>query len=110
MRVRLEDKGFKILGARLATDDIDRGSIKIGKPARTDRVWPVGETQTASNVMHLVDLVPSANTGYTVISTKGTPFERVTDDESETSSSLSMAQRYELVIIAKKMTRPCPRS
>ena len=109
MRVRLEDKGFKILGARLATDDIDRGSIKIGKPARTDRVWPVGEAQTAANTMHLVDLVP-ATAEYTVVSTKGSPFERVTDDESETSSSLSMAQRYELVIIAKKMTRPCPRS
>jgi hypothetical protein len=110
MRVRLEDAGFKILGARLATDDIDRGSIKIGKPKRTDKVWPVGETQTGSNAMHLVELVPSTSE-YTVVSTKGSPFERATDDENEAgSSSLSMAQRYELVIIAKKMARPCPRS
>ena len=109
MRVRLEDKGFKILGARLATDDIDRGSIRIGRPKRTDKVWPAGETQTDSNAMHLVDLVPST-AEYTVVSTKGSPFERVTDDESEAPFSLSMAQRYELVIIAKKMQRPCPRS
>ncbi len=110
MRVRLEDVGFKILGARLATDDIDRGSIKIGKPKRTDKVWPVGETQTESNAMHLLDLVTSTSE-YTVVPTKGSPFERVTDDENEvSSSSLSIAQRYELVIIAKKMPRPCPRS
>jgi hypothetical protein len=110
MRVRLEDAGFKILGARLATNDIDRASIKIGKPKRTDKVWPVGETQTDSNAMHLLDLVPSTSE-YTVVLTKGSPFERVTDDENEVgSSSLSMAQRYELVIIAKKMERPCPRS
>ena len=110
MRVRLEDNGFKILGARLATDDIDRASIKIGKPKRTDKVWPTGATQTDSNAMHLVDLVPST-AEYTVVATKGSPFERVTDDENEVgSSSLSMAQRYELVIIAKKMARPCPRS
>ena len=108
MRVRLEDRGFRILGARLATDDIDRGSIQDGKPARTDRVWPVGQTQTAANTMNLVDLV-SSTAEYTVVSTKGSPFERITDDESETPSTLSMAQRYELVIIAKKMTRPCPR-
>jgi uncharacterized surface protein with fasciclin (FAS1) repeats len=106
MRVRLEDKGFKILGARLATDDIDRASIKIGKPTRTDRVWPVGVTQTAANTMNLVDLVSSTGE-YTVVSTKGSPFERLTDNASETLSTLSMAQRYELVIIAKKMTRPC---
>lgn len=109
MRVRLEDKGFKILGARLATDDIDRASIKIGKPVRTDRVWPVGITQTDANAMNLVDLV-SSTAEYTVVSTKGSPFERITDDQSETLSTLSMAQRYELVIIAKKMARPCPRS
>jgi hypothetical protein len=42
--------------------------------------------------------------------TKGSVFERVTDDGSEVSSSLSMAQRYELVILAKKLQRPCPRS
>jgi len=109
MRVRLEDVGFKILSARIATDDIDRGSIKIGKPKRTDKVWPVGEKQTDSNAMHLLDLVTSTSE-YTVVTTKGSPFERVTDDENEvSSSSLSMAQRYELVILAKKMARPCPR-
>ena len=110
MRVRLEDAGFKILGARLATDDIDRGSIQSCKPTRTDKVWPVSETQTDSNAIHLLDLVTST-ADYTVVSTKGSPFERVTDDQNEVgSSSLSMAQRYELVILAKKIPRPCPRS
>ena len=109
MRVRLEDAGFKILGARLATNDIDRESIQLGKPQRTDKVWPAGVAQTESNAMHLLDLV-SSTAAYTVVSTKDSPFERITDDESEVSSSLTMAQRYELVIIAKKMDRPCPRS
>lgn len=109
MRARLEDAGFKILTARLATDDFDRGYLQVQKQVRTDKVWPVGETQTDSNAIHLLDLV-TTTAEYTVVSTKDSPFERVTDDESVDSSSLSMAHRYELVIIAKKMTRPCQRS
>jgi hypothetical protein len=109
MRARLEDVGFKFLGARLATDDIDRGSIQIQKPVRTDKVWPVGKTQTDSNAIHLLDLVTTTSE-FTVVPTKDSPFKLVTDDQSEGFSNLSMADRYELVILAKKIARPCPRS
>lgn len=105
MRRRLEDAGFKILGAFLATDDLDRATLKIFKrDFRTDTVWPVGETQTDDNAIRLLDLV-STNNEYTVVPTKGSPFDRVTDVWSGESSSVSIAERYELVILAKKMQR-----
>jgi hypothetical protein len=107
MRRRLEEAGFKILGARLATDDIDRAMLRIHHvQLRTDTVWPVGETQTESNAIRLLDLVTTSSE-YTVAPTKNSPFERVTDDRSGASSSLSMAKRYELVILAKSMQHPC---
>ena len=109
MRRWLEDAGFKILGARLATDDIDRATLRIHQvELRTDTVWPVGETQTESNAIRLLDLVTTTSE-YTVVPTKSSPFERVTDDWSGDFSSLSMAERYELVILAKSMQRPCKR-
>jgi hypothetical protein len=105
MRRRLEDAGFKILGAFLATDDLDRATLKIFKrDFRTDTVWPVGETQTDDNAIRLLDLV-STTDEYTVVPTKGSPFERVTDVWSGASSSVSIAERYELVILAKSMVR-----
>ncbi|MGH8538405.1 MAG: hypothetical protein ACREXM_18660 [Gammaproteobacteria bacterium] len=109
MRRWLEDAGFKILGARLATDDIDRATLRIHQvELRTDTVWPVGETRTESNAIRLLDLV-TTTAEYTVVPTKNSPFERVTDDWSGDFSSLSMAERYELVILAKSMQRPCKR-
>lgn len=108
MRSRLEDAGFKILGARLASDDIDRAcaDLQKGIRMRTDTVWPVGETQTESNAIRLLDLVTTTSE-YTVVPTRRSPFERVTDVRSGAPSSLSMADRYELVILAKSMQRPC---
>ena len=104
MRRRLEDAGFKILGAFLATDDLDRATLKMFKrDFRTDTVWPVGESQTDANAIHLVDLISSPDE-YTVVPTKDSPFDRITDVWSG-SSSVSMAQRYELVILAKSMQR-----
>jgi hypothetical protein len=107
MRRRLEDAGVKMLGAMLATDDIDRGNKQI--QLRTDTVWPVGETRTDSNAIRLLDLV-STKSEYTIVPTKGSPFDRVTDVWAGDSSSVSMAQRFELVILAKSIQRPCPRS
>jgi hypothetical protein len=102
----LEDAGFKILGACLMTDDFDRARLNLDKvQVRTDRVWPIGEKQTDSNKIHLLDLV-STNSEATLVPTAGSPFERVTDENRNGESSpLSMAQRYELVILAKSMIR-----
>lgn len=108
-RCRLEDAGFKILGARLATDDIDRATLRRYKVRlRTDTVWPLGETPTESNAIRLLDLVTTTSE-YTVVPTKSSPFERVSDDWSGDVPSLSMAEQYELVILAKSMQRPCKR-
>jgi hypothetical protein len=108
MRRWLEDTGFKILGARLATDDIDRANLRLHQvQLRTDTVWPVGATLTELNAIRLLDLVTTTSE-YTVVPTKSSPFERVTDDWGD-FSSLSMAARYELVILAKSMQRPCKR-
>ena len=105
MRRWLEEAGFKIIGAMLATDDIDRATLKIHKRLfRTDTVWPAGETQTESNEIRLLDLV-STTSEYTVVPTKGSPFERVTDVWNGDASSPSMAERYELVILARSMKR-----
>lgn len=107
LRRRLEDAGFAVVGLRLATDDFDRAECRNNRRLRrTDMVWPVGEPQTDANVVRLLDLVP-ANAEYTVIATKGTPFERVTDDAADGSSSLSMADRYELVVLARRLPEPC---
>jgi hypothetical protein len=57
MRCWLEQAGFKILGARLATDDLDRAKLRDHVQFRTDTVWPVGETKTESNAIRLLDLV-----------------------------------------------------
>jgi len=104
MRGRLEDAGFKILGALLATDDLDRAMLRLFKKRfRTDTVWPVGETQTDVNAIHLLDLV-STTDEYTVVPTKDSPFDRITD-VSGGSSSVSIAKRYEIVILAKSMKR-----
>jgi hypothetical protein len=108
MRRRLEEAGFKILGVMLATDDIDRANLRQGLQLRTDTVWPVGETQTNSNAIRLLDLA-STTSEYTVVPTKGSPFERVTDVWNGEPSSVSIAERYELVILAKSMQRPCTR-
>jgi len=105
----LEEAGFKILGACLATDDIDLATLRRHQvQLRTDTVWPVGETRTESNAIRLLDLV-TATSEYTVVPTKNSPFERVTNDWSGDFSSLSMAEQYELVILAKSMQRPCKR-
>ena len=105
MRQRLEDVGFKFLGAFLATDDLDRATLKeFKRDLRTDTVWPLGVTQTDDNAIRLLDLV-STNDEYTVVPTKDSPFDRVTDVWSGAPSSVSMAQRYELVILAKSMLR-----
>jgi hypothetical protein len=105
-RRRIEDAGFKILGALLATNDLDRATLRIFKrDFRTDTVWPVGETQTDVNAIRLLDLV-STTDEYTVVPTKDSPFDRITDVWTEGSpSSVSIAQRYELVILAKSMVR-----
>lgn len=105
MRRRLEDAGFKFLGAFLATDDLDRATLRLFKrDFRTDTVWPVGETQTDANAIRLLDLI-STSDEYTVVPTKDSPFNRITDVWSGESSSVSMADRYELVILAKSMQR-----
>ena len=104
MRRRIEDAGFKILGAMLATDDIDRATRReFNRDLRTDTVWPIGEKQEDANAIRLLDLV-STTDEYTVVPTKDSPFDRVTDVWSG-SSSVSIAQRYELVILAKSMQR-----
>lgn len=108
MRLWLEEADFKTLGAMLATDDFDRGALRRGHQVRTDMVWPVGETRTASNAIRLLDLVTKTSE-YTVVPTKNSPFERVTDESQADSSSVSVADRYELVILAKSMQRPCKR-
>ncbi len=107
LRRRLEDAGFLVIGLRLATDDFDRAECRNNRRLRrTDMVWPVGETQTDANAIRLVDLVP-AQAEYTVLPTKGSPFERVTDDAADGSSTLSMAERYELVVLARRMSESC---
>jgi hypothetical protein len=104
MRRRLEDVGFNLLGALLATDDIDRATRRVFKrDLRTDTVWPVGETQEDANAIRLLDLV-STTDEYTVVPTKDSPFDRVTDVWNG-SSSVSIAERYELVILARSMQR-----
>jgi hypothetical protein len=105
MRRWLEEVGFKVLGAKLLTDDIDRATLKLKcRSFRTDTVWPAGEAQTESNEIRLLDLL-STTSEYTVVPTKGSPFERVTDVWNGDASSPSIAERYELVILARKMTR-----
>lgn len=106
MRRRLEDAGFGVLGVRLASDDFDRAECRQNRLVRTDTVWPVGETQTDSNAVRLLDLV-TTTAEYTVVPTRSSPFERVTDDRVDGSSSLSVADRYELVVLAKRMPEPC---
>ena len=107
-RQRLEDAGFRILGVRLLTDDIDRASSRVnGIQIRTDMVWPIGEMRTEANVIRLLDLVPTTSE-YTVVSTRNSPFQRITDDPAGDSSSVSMAERYELVVFARSMQHPCP--
>ena len=104
-RRRLEDAGFRILGALLSTDDIDGATQEKHKvDFRTDTVWPVGETKREDNAIRLLDLV-STNDEYTVIPTKGSPFDRVSDVWSGDSSSVSIAERFELVILARSMKR-----
>jgi hypothetical protein len=107
MRRRIEDVGFKILGVLLATDDIDRATRnEFHRDFRTDTVWPVGETQTETNAIRLLDLV-STTDEYTVVPTKDSPFARITDvwRRSGDSSSVSIAERYELVVLARSMQR-----
>jgi hypothetical protein len=103
----LTEAGFKSLGARLVTDDLDRGFLRHNIQFRTDRVWPVGEKHTQANAIHLLDLVKTTSE-YTVVPTNNSPFERITDDLND-PSSISMADRYELVVLAKRLPRPCPR-
>ena len=108
MRRWLEEAGFKMLSLMLATDDIDGATLRTYNiQFRTDTVWPLGETQIESNAIRLLDLVPMTSE-YVVIPTKNSPFERVTNVWSG-SSSVSMAERYEMVILAKSMQR-CQRS
>jgi hypothetical protein len=108
LRRRLEDGGFSVLGLRLATDDFDRATCRApySRLHRTDTVWPVGEQPEEKNSIRLLDLV-TTTAEYTVVPTRNSPFERVTDNFSDTSSALSMAARYELVVLAKRIPEPC---
>ena len=99
----LEEAGFKTLSAMLATDDLDGGNLRRGIHVRTDTVWPIDETQTPSNAIQLLDLVTTTS-DYTVVPTKNSPFEFVTNVWGG-FSSVSIAERYEMVVLAKSMKR-----
>lgn len=100
----LEEHGLKILSVKVMTDDIDRATRRFyNRDLRIDTVWPIGETQTESNSIHLFDFVPTTSE-YTIIPTRNSPFEHVTDVWNGVSS-VSIADRYELVVLAKGMPR-----
>ena len=100
----LEESGLKILSAKILTDDIDRATRRYyNRDLRIDTVWPTDETQTESNAIRLMELV-NPTSEYLVIPTQNSPFERVTDVWNG-FSSVSIAERYELVILAKSMPR-----
>lgn len=96
-RMRLEQAGFAVLGARVFTDDIARDTGE-----RCDRVWPVGAG--ADQVIRLVEALP-AGVDAVALRTRDTVFARL--DEGTPGS---IADRYELVIVARLIPRPCPRS
>jgi hypothetical protein len=94
-RTLLERAGFTILGAGVFTDDIGRDD-----KLRTDRVFRVGQTTP----IHLVDALPQFVRAVAV-RTRGTVFERLTHDRVS-----SLADLYEIVVVARTIPRPCPRS
>jgi hypothetical protein len=103
----LEEHGLNILSAKVVTDDIDRATRRYyNRDLRIDTVWPTNETQTESNAIHLLDLV-TGTSEYLVIPTQNSPFERVTDVWNG-FSSVSIADRYEFVVLAKSMPRCKP--
>ena len=95
-RTRIEAAGFTTIGARVFTDDIARDTHE-----RCDRVFPVGGS---ADPILLVDALP-ADVPAVAIRTRGTVFARL--DEGTPGP---IADRYELVVIARSIPRPCPRS
>jgi len=94
-RTLLERAGFTILGVGVFTDDIGRDD-----KLRTDRVFRVGQTTP----IHLVDALPQF-VHAVAVRTRGTVFERLTHDQVS-----SLADLYEIVVVARTIPRPCPRS
>jgi hypothetical protein len=97
-RLRLEQAGFNILGVLLVTDDLDRATQR-----RIDTVWPIDETQTDSNAIRLLDFI-ATTAEYMILPTQNSPFEFLTDVRNG-NSAVSIAERYELVVLAKGMPR-----
>jgi hypothetical protein len=95
-RTWLEQAGFAVIGARVFTDDLDR---RMGE--RCDRVWPVGAR--ANQVIRLVDALP-ADVDAVALRTRDTVFASLDDG----FPGGSIADRFELVIVARSIPRPCP--